>query len=465
MRTVFLSIAACAALLTLANCGGGNGDRGHPVTHHDADERLSFPRQAFGQYSIVNLPAPASARHMPIYSDGRNLAVGVDQSAQHLRALPAVTERGATAIRYGRLADGVGQETLARYMADAISDGTTVMRYSTAPEVRVIGRPSARNVRRVEAAVQLVNAALPAHAKMRLGAPLPDRFVSDAERHNSIRIEFLPCSEYYDCSGSGGTTWNRPPDPGSQIRSSYIQMNLGAPALGDDRRATILLAHEIMHALGFYGGQHVSPEFDSIMLARGIYRPQGIPQPLSLLYPVDREALRALYSRLDAGDSPDDFGPWASTSLHIAGVGKHAAFGVRQANGYGEPWAYGPIPDTTLANNRALTGRVTWAGTLLGFTPNEAAVAGDAAISVELATLTGTTAFMGLYEWKPGTNGARTEWGDGDLAYTIAVDGNTFRETAGDDGRLTGIFTGAEHEGAAGTLERADLTAAFGASR
>ena len=56
-------------------------------------------------------------------------------------------------------------------------------------------------------------------------------------------------------------------------------------------------------------------------------------------------------------------------------------------------------------------------------------------------------------------------WGDGDLAYRISVRGNTFRETGGDAGRVTGIFTGRSHEGAAGTLERSDLTAAFGATR
>ncbi len=43
--------------------------------------------------------------------------------------------------------------------------------------------------------------------------------------------------------------------------------------------------------------------------------------------------------------------------------------------------------------------------------------------------------------------------------------GNTFRQTSGDAGRLTGVFVGRDHEGATGTLERTDLTAAFGASR
>ena len=54
----------------------------------------------------------------------------------------------------------------------------------------------------------------------------------------------------------------------------------------------------------------------------------------------------------------------------------------------------------------------------------------------------------------PGAAGTGTQWLDGDLGYAIAVRGNTFAETGGDDGRLTGIFTGQSHEGAAGTLER-----------
>ncbi len=65
----------------------------------------------------------------------------------------------------------------------------------------------------------------------------------------------------------------------------------------------------------------------------------------------------------------------------------------------------------------------------------------------------------------PGNAGTGTMWEDGDLGYSIAVSGNTFKQTGGDTGSLTGIFTGQNHEGATGTLERSDLTAAFGASR
>ena len=96
-------------------------------------------------------------------------------------------------------------------------------------------------------------------------------------------------------------------------------------------------------------------------------------------------------------------------------------------------------------------------------------VAGDAEIGVNLGTLAGTADFTSLETWTagatPGAAGTGTTWLDGDLSYIIAVTGNTFKETGGDDGTLTGIFTGRSQEGAVGTLEPADLTAAVGASR
>ena len=108
-------------------------------------------------------------------------------------------------------------------------------------------------------------------------------------------------------------------------------------------------------------------------------------------------------------------------------------------------------------------------GTLLGLTPQAAPVTGDATIGVSLGTLTGRADFTSLEAWQPnaapGTAGTGTQWLDGDLGYAIRVQGNGFRETGGDAGRLSGIFVGSQHQGAAGTLERSDLTAAFGASR
>ena len=108
-------------------------------------------------------------------------------------------------------------------------------------------------------------------------------------------------------------------------------------------------------------------------------------------------------------------------------------------------------------------------GGLLGFSNRQRPVAGDASLSVTLATLRGRAAFTNLETWAgaPGdfAPGSGTRWGDGDLGYGIAVRGNTFTDTGGDAGTVTGVFTGPNHEGAAGVVERRDLTAAFGAIR
>ncbi len=294
-------------------------------------------------------------------------------------------------------------------------------------------------------------------------------FTSGEERDNTIHIEFVPAGQFY--SNAGATAWNN--FQGNEIRSSYIQFNKGANAYADhtDRRSVILLAHEIMHALGLSGLDHPDPAFDTILEGtKDIYATvQGKRQPLSILYPVDREALRALYGRFANGDSVESLGPWINTSMNILGNGPHAAFGVALRNGYAEPWAYGQIPDNDLDDNRGLNGSAKWEGTILGLTPQAASVAGDASINVNLTTLAGQAYFTSLEQWAagtaPGDAGSGTQWLDGDLGYSIVVRGNTFRETGGDDGSLTGIFVGRQHEGAAGTLERDDLTAAFGVSR
>ena len=61
--------------------------------------------------------------------------------------------------------------------------------------------------------------------------------------------------------------------------------------------------------------------------------------------------------------------------------------------------------------------------------------------------------------------GQGTLWGDGDLAYSIEVQGNSFWQDGGDDGEVTGTFLGAGHEAMGGVLERADLAAGFGGLR
>ena len=120
-------------------------------------------------------------------------------------------------------------------------------------------------------------------------------------------------------------------------------------------------------------------------------------------------------------------------------------------NGFAQPWATGPTPWFDLADNQTLSGSVTWNGALLGITPSAETVAGNTRLSVELADLDGQLDVTSMEQWgtdvAPGAPGSGMMWGDGDLGYGIEVRGNTFIQTGGDDGTVTGAFFGATARG------------------
>ena len=464
------TITIAPAMLLLAACGGGGsgGTAQRPaaalpppsMTEPEVPSevtRLLFPLRATTNrhYDVAGLPAPraADAQHTPIYHDGNRQFVGVDQGTAHVGVLPIISEQDEIEVRYGRLDDGAGDNIVAAYL-DAVAD----VGWSVTPTVRFGGNPTSDDIDRLMRAVQLVNTALPTTRKMEI---VSDTATSDPGR--GIYIDFMAETDFPITDAWGNT---RLSISGPQIVHAGIMINEAYTSNGN-RQATILLAHELIHALGAWS--HVPSALDTIMeLTTAIYATaQDGEQPVSLLYPADREFLRVLYSSRYNPDDPRAFGPWATSSLHIHGNGPHAGFGVALRNGYAEPWAYGYLPGSDLADNSSLSGSATWTGVLLGLTPRAASVAGDATISVNLGTLAGAAEFTDLETWTgaPGDPGTGARWLDGDLAYAIAVRGNTFRETGGDEGRLTGIFVGRSHEGATGTLVRSDLTAAFGAAR
>ena len=460
-------------------------------TDCDAYQLDQFDPDNVPTYNLDALPQRGTndeGRHQPVYHDHSQLyGIGVHDWGDNPRRIfvgtdlgdgvgraPEVAARGATRIRHGMVADGVAADMLQAYLTESL--GTAAQRWATPPTVNIAGTASAKERNWIIAAVELVNSALPVNARMRVGA------ASD----RTVTIEYRPWREFAE--GTGATTWNTLSS--NEITASRIHVDRTAFAGLSHRHFVTLIAHELMHALGL---GHVSPDHDTLMEeTREIYRSwQGFgtryvpdengnpvpvtgeggvaagPMPMSLLYPVDREALQVLYTKLSPGADPTSYGYWSSQTLHLAGNGPHANFGVALRNGIAQPWAHGHMPELDLSANTALSGTVEWTGALLGFTPEAIAVSSDAQIAVDLATLAGATTFTGLEQWAgaPGAPGDGATWGDGDLSYAIAVAGNTFRETGGDAGRLTGVFTGARHEGAAGTLERSDLIAAFGASR
>ncbi len=439
----FVIGSALAAGMTLAACGGGGGGPAAPNvgpptggTPQPPPPASTFAPNHSGHYRSSGLPVPSlsDTGHMPVYRDERHIAVGVDQDRATLRSLPVVF--GRSTIRYGGANDGETGEVIADFRNGDSTSGP----FHRARAVWWDASATAEDRARVIRAVQIINAALPAGREIEIrpdARAVPLRFLSEAD----FIARFFGGWGYSQLIDGGGIWINR----------AYT--NAG------DRRATIVMTHELAHAFNL---DHVPEAVDAILSGdRSMYEErQNRPQPLSLLYVADRDAIRV-------SDRWDDLGAWSSRSMHIAGQSDHAIFGVALRNGYGEPWAHGLTPATSLSGNTALSGTVTWEGELVGFTPQAQAVTGDAEVSVNLAGMSGTAAFTGMEQWTgaPGAVGSGTTWGDGDLRYTIAVRGNTFRETGGDAGRLTGIFAGRSHEAAGGTLERVDLTAAFGAVR
>ena len=462
-----MAIALCAAL-SLAACGGGEGSappvQDPPVeTGNGAEPGLPPARQDF---------PPAPVTHLP---DGRTVLGRAPADIVDRRSSPLSAEgrhRGFT-LSSGRVQDGAGADEVVAYLREEVADfSERVAAFPGNPVVRVSRDATGLQYGLVERAVAILNSALPYDRRLLMGEETPplDRLEDVPDGQIYVQFGSVDGFEDYlaqtetDTIGIGGNAVY----PDGTIRAGFaiVDENYDGPV-----SRTFILLHELAHALGF---GHVS----EANFPASILNPEatGSDRHQNDYAVIDRAAFLAA-TRFSPGTKPgditkDNLGPWNETSFHLrAGLafpGGGLAFGVTSYNGLGYSWAAGNTPATHLEDNRALSGSATWNGALLGLTPEEAAVAGEARISVNLAGLDGRADFMELETWTariPGSPGSGAVWGDGDLGYTIAIDGNSFFETGGDDGTLSGAFVGASHEGAAGTLERRDLSAAFGATR
>ena len=503
------SIPVCVRHPPAAVCGNTGTSSGDPSDinaetgsdHSESGRELSFPREASAGGYLPERTSllPTELVQAPIYQDGTYLFVGMDPGSEALGLLaesgvstqrsstsvatPAGTQQISTVaeknveleqrdewtIRHGtieeiRTINGVVQD-LERYFwntAQVEINGTpAVIRFLQAPAIRFGGAVNADDVNRLMSVLQILNAALPSEyaLEMAIGAPEP----KPADLTGAIYVDFMPRTTYEaeEAANSLGTANVLYSPFTGEIDSAHVKINR-IYAENGETEAAIILAHELIHALGI---GHAIRGMESVMMST----PPTSDAPVTMLYLQDRQALHALYSRLDPKDLVTDLGAWDDEVTHLVGGNGYVAFGVSGANGYMEPWAYGYRSEISLAENTELSGTVEWNGLLLGFTSNDLPLSGNAQLTVQMDDLTGGAGFTELETWTvgtmPGNAGTGTTWGDGDLLYSILVTGNTFRQISGDDGRLTGIFVGAEHQGAAGTLERSDMIAAFGAMR
>ncbi len=446
---------------------------------------------------VVSCPASGQACVVTVAADG---TASYDRTGGVMVAEPVLREPFDTVSV--RLAKETGNPTSAEllsYLSTQLgggpwyagsqymwSDIPGLGRYSSPPMVRIVQGASAHERAMVHHAVALINRELPNQWHIQIGSDAPTLGAVSAVPDGELYVGFLAAAEY-ELSGGG-----RPeseglafPDRVSEwderqqrhevkgMRAAQVWMRPETWFRSNQRsegNMMWVLVHELIHALGLHGhvpeGEHPGSIMNDCCQQSSIER---IPE-------IDGTALRAIYTRYENGTgsedlSPESLGPWETNSLNLSGEldtpGGTVSFGVKHRNGISVPWTSGQEPSSALADNRSITGTATWSGGLLGFTPHQLSVGGNAEINVNMGTMNGSADFTDLQRWPagqaPGALGTGSQWGEGSLGYTISVSGNFLRSTGGDAGVVAGNFYGSGHEGVAGSLERSDLTAVFGA--
>ena len=443
------------------------------------------------------LQTPLHAQQAPLVHDEGESHVGADIAAPP-DELPVVTRHGGVDVSHGSIRDGAGAAEITAYLeADASSflgsdgedgsdtqllpDGLILRFAARPPTVRVAAGTPAKLLDETVRVVQAINAALP--REWRLGFALEPAPAGAAEPSvGELLVTFAPQEDWPpdvappsdEDIGMAVPTYDvvATDDPQSPFRIEIVAGRVWVdPSHTAGRERLGVIAHEIIHLLG--RGHVDANRFPATLMVAGGSKELSV----HVLHPLDREALLAVYGRLDSDTSPDniaqELGPWWDTSMHVRGVlateGGDIGFGAALRNGLSQPWATGPTPSSNLEQNTGLSGSVRWSGRLLGLTPNGETVAGAADLTVDMVTLSGRANFSELESWSanaaPGAAGSGTAWHDGDLSYAIEVRGNRFSQTGDDAGEVTGTFFGPAHEGMGGVLVRDDLSAGFGGGR
>ena len=508
------------AMLALAGCGGGGSGPKNAtaplspvssasvtISPNDDDEFIDIcdtyvcdedtyqpiaeARSPIGApiiYSTTGGPLPDTERTGQVQV-GANVTPLPDWKRPHRWSDPI----NGVSVSFGRTWEGARAPRIVEYVIPHIddkwepqgypneptSDTPGLAPFPNRPVLRVARGTSDEHTAFVLHAAALINSALPHNRRILIGPAAPPLVSVDTIPDGEIFVDFAAKSDWIpssaaDALSSNSYSWERVGEPGRRkiigTRASHVWID--PSAFHTQVEFVRVLAHELLHSLGLRGHAFVA-EFPESALRN---TSPGILPTDNHVPEIDADGLLAIYTRLPPGTEPEtlsaaSLAPWENESLRMHGELNNpagAAFGVAFRNDLARPWARGPEPLAPIAENQNLDGSVTWNGALLGFTSAGRSVTGDAKIAIDLASLTGRADFIGLLQgsspkWRDAN--IWSMWGDGDLGYTLAVQGNVFRETGGDDGILTGIFVGSQHEGAVGTLQRNDLSAAFGATR
>ncbi len=461
--TAILSFA-----LILPGCGGGGSAGGGgtgrvPDVFHNAAHVIAGPNQTV-----------EDARQAPAIDFDGTLHIGAGVEPDR-NQLGTAGEHGNATISSGHVRDGAGRDAVVAFFSQFFTDRQRLRSFWNQPIVRIARGSSDTNTDLVVRAVQILNAYLPRENRI-LFSEIPSPYGADLADvpYGEIHINFGPFGEqipenFRTYRGLASTATSAYVEDGTGVEivfsvASRIWINSNRLHQFTYEAGVSLLAHELMHSLAFSGHPDAATYPLSFIRHRS---PRGFSR--RILGPIDRDVLAAVFEYPRGATSANELGSWSDTSFHLRGDMDDVSFGVASFNGLLQPWASGPRPAMNLTNNQALSGSASWTGRLLGFTSESESLAGATDLTINLATLRGQIDFTGLEHWgvneTPGTVGSGQMWNDGDMRYSVIVRGNTFTQTGGDAGEVTGAFFGPAHEGMGGVVERSDMSAGFGGTR
>ncbi len=471
----FDKVVLTIGCMTLAACGGGGELSMGPVS------QLDYSNTAAPRHSYTPYETRSHAHSFRLSDDVTEVYIGGDlEPRQSLRHV-ATTKHG---IRYqmGAARDGVGVDRLVNYVHDLRTqddtdpyelDGKDFYPFRVAPKLYVneyfLEDENKDIFRALVDSVRLINDALPPEFQIQFAGKKESRngflYASSGE---IVAILDSPQGVSENCGTTAVACANNS-TYGGYTSHAFLRVpdNFDTTEYMHSRS---VIVHELLHALGIWG--HVdSIEFpDSIMGASGEY----IPNLGHVISRIDREVLQIIYMS-QRTDLYNDWGEWSDTTFHLVGRTEdgNLNFGVALFNGLPQPWVRGVLPDTDLVDNRRLYGTATWNGNLLGFS-GPSPIAGDAQLQVRLSTLSSPDSeqdlrlrdiyYLNRFESESSDRWFHTR----NIDYKISVAGNGFVNVRGEgyeQGHVTGVFLGPEHEHMGGTLKRTDMVAAFGGTR
>lgn len=438
-------------VIILLGCGG-NSMR-NELTNHD------YYRPAYQN------PNSHSYRRSFVHRWENTMHIGGDVEPKE--KLRNIETHDDFTISMGASRDGVGKNRLENYKRDLSSE---FYPFRVKPKVWVNSRynellssddpAEIKLIDAVHDSISILNDALPPEFQI--------EFADENDDPNApegiLLIKFMSpedierkCSGGSACSGAGISY------VGKYTRWASISIPDNLDVLLKTQTTRTVIIHELLHALGIR--RHVdSIEFpDSIIGKHGDF----YPNPGFTLHRIDREALQIMYMS-QRTDDYNDWGEWTDTTLHLVGrsENEHVHFGVALFNGLPQPWTRGTAPDRPLKMNTSLSGTVTWKGPFLAFS-GVSPLKGDTELTVQMGNLDAEQDlrfkdiyFLNRYE----EHGAKRWFPTRNIDYKVTLHSQGFYHSS-EDGHVTGLFLGPEHEGMAGTLKRTNLVGAFGGTR